>query len=86
MTRRRDAHRVALLAGGADSTLDYLFVGEAGQVSLADALAMGTATRQSAFASHICSTVRQFAVRGKSDAARPGRSFRNLKDIFHILM
>ncbi len=30
---------------GLDATLDYLFVDEAGQVSLADALAMGTAAR-----------------------------------------
>src|SRR5215218_8964360 len=45
--------QLKLLAGTAwlfsreelDSTLDYLFVDEAGQVSLADALAMGTATK-----------------------------------------
>ena len=46
-------HHVRLVAGTAwlfapesmDSTLDYLVIDEAGQVSLADALAMGTASR-----------------------------------------
>lgn len=48
-----DDPEVGLIAGTAwlmareelDSTLDYLFIDEAGQVSLADALAMGTAAR-----------------------------------------
>jgi uncharacterized protein len=37
---------VAVLARGMDSSLDYLFIDEAGQVSLADAIAMGTAARK----------------------------------------
>ncbi|MGH3048583.1 MAG: DEAD/DEAH box helicase, partial [Gaiellaceae bacterium] len=48
-----DDPEVGLIAGTAwlmareelDSTLDYLFIDEAGQISLADALAMGTAAR-----------------------------------------
>ena len=48
-----DDERVSLVAGTAwllardelDGTLDYLFIDEAGQISLADAIAMGTAAR-----------------------------------------
>ena len=38
-----------------DGTLDYLFVDEAGQVSLADALALGTAARRSSCSVTRCS-------------------------------
>ncbi len=53
VTERDDCHDAALVGGTAwlhahedfDSRLDYLFVDEAGQVSLADAVAMGTCAR-----------------------------------------
>ena len=43
--RPRRRHGLALRRAEHDGTLDYLFIDEAGQVSLADALAMGTAAR-----------------------------------------